>query len=121
MNYNISAYIVFLALTAFIIVYVGRYFFTNGRVFIISLMNDNTTLADSINRILLVGYYLVNIGYAFIKIKQWPEISSLSIWFSSLAENMAILILILAILHYLNMITIYFLSKSNFITRKSIL
>ena len=119
MNYNISVYFVFITLVSFIIIYVGRYFYTNGRVFIVSLLHDNVPLADNINRLLLVGYYLVNIGYAFIKLKQWPKIDAVATWFSSLATNMATLILILALLHYMNMLIIYSLSKSNTITNKS--
>jgi hypothetical protein len=121
MNYNISAYAIFLALMIFIIVYVGRYFYTNGRVFIISLSNDHVSLADSINKILLVAYYLFNIGYAFIKLKHWQKISNTEMLFSSLSVNLGILVLILAVTHYINMLIIYYLSKSKLfsITNKS--
>jgi len=118
MNLNISAYVVFVFLMVFIIVYVGRYFYTNGRVFIISLLKGNVSLADSINRLLLAGYYLLNIGYAFLKIKDWKKINTLEVWCSSLALNMGTLILILAFMHYGNMLAIYYLSKSNSITHK---
>ena len=96
MNYNISVYIVFIALMVFIILYVGKYFYTNGRIFIISLLKGNVSLADYINRLLLAGYYLVNIGYAFLKLKSWPRVSSIETWLSGLAANMGTLILILA-------------------------
>jgi hypothetical protein len=121
MNYNISAYIIFLSLMIFIIGYVGRYFYSNGRVFIISLMNDNVELADQINKLLLIAYYLFNIGYACLTLKYWQRISSIETLFSSLSVNMGVLILILALTHYLNMLIIYYLSKSksNFITNKS--
>ena len=119
MNLNISAYITFMALMVFIIVYVGRYFYTHGRVFIIALLKGNVSLADSINRLLLVGYYLLNIGYTFLRLRQWTKISTVEAWCSSLALNMGTLTLILALLHYGNMLAIYYLSKSNFITHKS--
>jgi hypothetical protein len=121
MNYNISAYIIYLALMVFIIVYVGKYFYTNGRIFIISLLNDNVSLADHINKLLLVAYYLFNIGYAFIKLKHWQKISNMEMLFSSLSVNMGMLILILACTHYFNMLIIYILSKSQSfsITNKS--
>ncbi len=118
MNLNISAYIAFIALMIIIIVYVGRYFYTNGRVFIISLLKGNISVADSINRLLLAGYYLLNIGYAFLKLQNWRKISTLEGWCSSLAINMGTLILILALMHYLNMLAIYYLSKSHSITHK---
>jgi len=119
MNYNVGAYIIYIFLMVFIIGYVGRYFYTNGRVFILSLLNNNSVLTDYINKLLLIAYYLFNIGYAFIKLKQWQKITSLEGMLSSLALNMGVLIIILAITHYLNMLAIYFLSKSNSITHKS--
>jgi hypothetical protein len=88
-------------------------------VFIISLLRGNVELADYINRVLLAGYYLLNIGSEFLKLKQWPKISTLDDWFSSLAVNMGTITLILALMHYANMLVIYFLSKSNSITNKS--
>ena len=119
MNYNVGAYIIFLTLMTFIIVFVGRYFYTNGRVFIISLFNGNVSLADHVNKLLLIAYYLFNIGYSFIKVKQWQKISNLEMMASSLASNIGVLIFILAVTHYFNMLVIYKLSKSNSVTNKS--
>jgi hypothetical protein len=119
MNYNVIAYIIYIALMVFIIVYVGRYFYNNGRIFILSLFDGNAYHTDYINRLLLVAYYLFNIGYAFIKLKQWQKIDSVEALFSSLSLNMGVLVLILAFTHYLNMLAIYFLSKSNSIINKS--
>jgi hypothetical protein len=116
MNYNVGAYIVFLALMVFVIVYVGRYFYTNGRVFIIALFNGNVSLADQVNKLLLLAYYLFNIGYSFIKLKQWQKVSNFEMLLSSLASNMGVLIFILAITHYFNMLVIYLFSKSKSIS-----
>ena len=116
MNYNISAYIIYLVLMVFIIVYVGKYFYANGRLFIISLLNDNVSLADQINKLLLIAYYLFNIGYAFIKLNHWQKINSIEMLVSSLSVNMGVLILILAVTHYFNMFIIYILSKSKSIS-----
>ena len=113
MSYNISAYIIYLACMVFIIGYVGRYFYTNGRVFIISLFGGNVSLADQINKLLLLAYYLFNIGYTFIKLRHWQKVNTIEQLLSSLARNIAVLVLILAVTHYFNMIVIYFLSRSK--------
>lgn len=118
MNYNVAAYMIYAAMTVFIIVYVGRYFYRNGGVFIIVLLNGNVLLADYTNKLLLLAYCLFNVGYAFLKLKQWQKVDSIEVLFSSLAVNLGILILILACTHYFNMMAIYLLSKSNFITHK---
>lgn len=121
MNYNVAAYIIFLTLVIFIIVYVGRYFYTNGRIFIISLFKSNVALGDQINKLLLIAYYLFNIGYSFLKLRHWQKIINAEMLLSSLASNIGILIFILAITHYFNILMIYQLSKSksSFITNKS--
>jgi hypothetical protein len=121
MNYNIAAYIIYLSLMIFLIVYVGRYFYSNGRVFIVSLFNGDESLADQINKLLLIAYYLFNIGYAFIELNHWEKVTSVEMLLGSITSNMALLILILAVTHYFNMVVIYLLSKkkSNSITNKS--
>ena len=116
MNLNILAYIIFLTLIVFIIVYVGKYFYAKGRIFIVALFQGNVTLADYINKLLLIAYYLFNIGYSFLKLKQWQNISSMETLFSSVAANTGVLIIILALVHYLNMLIIYLLSKSKSIS-----
>ena len=113
MNYNISAYIVYLVLTVFIIVFVGKLFYRNGRVFILGLMKGDVATTDHLNNILLVAYYLFNIGYAFVKLSFWQKIENLAILVSSIANNMSVLIFILASTHYLNMVLIWYLSRSK--------
>jgi hypothetical protein len=97
---------------------VGRYFYYNGRIFIIALFNGHVALADQVNKLLLIAYYLFNIGYAFLKLKQWERISNWEMMCSTLATNIGILILILALTHYFNMLVIYLLSKSKSISIK---
>ncbi|MEO6916178.1 MAG: hypothetical protein ABI151_11410 [Chitinophagaceae bacterium] len=113
MNYNISAYIIYLLLISFIIILAGRYFYQNGRVFILALFKNDEVFTDKVNLIILVCYYLFNIGYAFLKIRYWTSITGYEILLASLGKNLGLLILILAITHYLNMAVIYYLSKSN--------
>jgi hypothetical protein len=113
MNYNVFAYMIYLLLTVFIIVYVGRMFYRNGRVFILGLMKGDAATTDHLNRILLIAYYLFNIGYAFMKLRFWQKVVNLEMLVSSIANNMSILIFILASTHYMNMLMIWRLSKTK--------
>jgi hypothetical protein len=113
MNYNLSAYIVYLALMVFVIVIVGRLFHRHGRVFILTLMKGDAAITDHLNNILLVAYYLFNMGYAFVKLHFWQKIENLEMMVSSIANNVSVLIFILAITHYANMLMIWCLSRSK--------
>ena len=119
MNFNILAYIIYLIIMIFIIVYVGKLFHRNGRVFILTLFKGEAAQADNLNNILLLAYYLFNIGYAFIKLRYWTKVINVEVLVSSLGNNIGLLILILAVTHYFNMALVYYLShKQNFILHK---
>jgi len=111
MNSNTWAYIIYLVCMAFIIYRVGGLCHRNGRVFILRMYHGDVTATDTINNILLVAYYLFNMGYAFLKLKNWERIDSTAALISSLSGNIGLLVLILAFTHYFNMALIYFLSK----------
>jgi hypothetical protein len=113
MNYNILAYMIFLTLMIFTIVYVGKLFYRNGRIFILSLFRNNAVLTDHVNHILLIAYYLFNIGYTFFTLRNWEKIVSVQSLISNISRNMGVLIFILALTHYMNMGMIYYLSKKK--------
>lgn len=119
MSYPIIAYIMYVLLTVFVIVYVGRLLHRNGRLYILALVKDERT-TDQLNALLLIAYCLFNIGYAFIRLRYWPQIPNVETLVSSLSRNVGVLILILACTHYLNMLLIayYFRAKNISVTLK---
>jgi hypothetical protein len=50
-------------------VWVGRTLFRGGRVFLVDVFGGNDALADSINRLLVVGFYLVNFGFISLNLR----------------------------------------------------
>ena len=120
MPYNIVAYCIYLLVTVFIILYVGRLLHRNGRLFILALLKDDRS-TDRLNGLLLIAYYLFNIGYAFVRVRYWQQVINVELLVSSLSRNVGVLVLILACTHYLNMLLIayYYRSKNISLTDKS--
>ncbi|MCF6408073.1 hypothetical protein L3C95_34615 [Chitinophaga filiformis] len=110
---NTLAYIIYLFITYLITVRVGFIFYRNGRIFILDLLKNDVALTDAINRILLVGYYLVNLGYATLMISTWETILSWTELLVSITVMTGKIVLTLAIMHYCNMLVIYLMSKRN--------
>jgi len=110
---NTLAYIIYLFITYLITVRVGFIFYRNGRIFILGLLKNDASLTDAINRILLVGYYLVNLGYTALMISTWGTIVSWTELLSSVTIMTGKIVLTLAIMHYFNMLVIYLISKRN--------
>lgn len=111
---NILAYILYLLITYIITVRVGFIFYRNGRVFILNLLKQDEQLTDFINRILLTGYYLLNLGYAALMLQSWDTINSWTALLVSIVSMTGRIILTLALIHFCNMGAIYFIGKKHF-------
>lgn len=101
-NYNLIGYGAFIALIVLIIVLVGRTCYRNGNLFVAELLPGHLELCRQINKVLLIGYYLVNIGYCAITLVSWQQITSIGQLVEVIAVKMAIIIGVISVLHYLN-------------------
>lgn len=109
---NILTYAIYLLITFFITVRVGWICYKNGIHYIQAEIND-LQLAESINKILLVGYYLFNLGYATLMIYSWNTIYTYPALIESLSSKSAYIVLSLGIMHYCNITIIYLIRKMN--------
>jgi hypothetical protein len=76
MNYTILTYAIYMPVTTLLTIWVAGTLFKNGRIFLIEIFHRDETLADSVNKLLLVGFYLINIGYAVYTLKIWVPIEN---------------------------------------------
>lgn len=107
---NTLTYIIYLAITYFITVHVGLRFYRNGEVYILNLLHGDKKLTAFINRILLVGYYLLNLGYVTLTISTWEKVNTWAEMFTSISFRTGKIILTLGVIHYLNMAVILLIS-----------
>lgn len=108
---NIIAYIIYHFLTYLITVHVGLRFYRNGRIFILNLLQGDERLTDFINRILLTGYYLLNLGYAALMISSWKTITTWTEVLVSITTMTGEIMLVLGVIHFFNMVGIFLISK----------
>ncbi len=104
---NVIAYIIYLFITYLITVHVGLSLHRNGRIYILTLLKGNSLLTDSINNLLLAGYYLLNLGYATLMIRQWQTVHTVAEVLSSIAVMTGRIMLLLALIHFMNMLSVY--------------
>ncbi len=116
MNLNMLSYGIYILLTLYLILWVGRQCYRNGRVFILRLFRNNEAMTDTTNNILLIAYYLFNIGYAVLQLYFWEQVTTAAAVIESIAGKAGLLIMILAVTHYCNITLIYYLSKKSLLT-----
>ena len=110
---NSIAYIVYLIITYLITVNVGFIFYRNGRLYILRLLHNDEKLTDFINRILLTGYYLLNLGYAALMIRSWKTIHTWTELVESTGAKTGKIMLTLALIHFFNMAVILLISHRH--------
>ena len=107
MNYFILTYAVYLFISISLTLWVAKVLFKNGRIFLVDIFYGNNDLTDSVNKLLLVGFYLINIGYMSLALKEAGTIPSLQVVVEVLSYKLGWIILILGGMHFLNL-TIFF-------------
>jgi hypothetical protein len=111
MNYIIITYAFYLVITISLTIWVARTLFKNGKVFLVDIFHGNRELADSVNNLLLVGFYLINIGYAVYTLQVSSSISNVQEVIEILSVKVGFIILILGGMHFFNLYIFFTLRK----------
>lgn len=98
---NVISYLIYLPIMVYITIRVGWLCYKNGEVWTMELYND-VEFVQSVNRILLLCYYLVNIGYVLMVMAFWQHIENVAQMVYVLSTRIGGILLLLAILHYCN-------------------
>jgi hypothetical protein len=103
MSYTAITYALYLAISVGVTVWVARTLHKNGRVFLVDAFHGNEPLADSINHLLVVGFYLINIGYVSLALKYGDKAADLDQLFEALSTKVGAVLLILGGMHFVNL------------------
>ena len=106
MNLNIIGYSIYLLITTIIILKVGKICYKNGNVYVAQLIPEHEDLCHKTNQILLVGYYLLNLGYCAMTLISWDKILSITHLIEVISVKTAIIICAISVLHYFNIFII---------------
>ncbi len=101
--YTTIGYLIYIALSIGLTMWVAKTLHKNGRVFLVETFRGNETLADSVNHLLVVGFYLINIGYMTLRLKYGDKPSSVEETIEVLSTKLGLVILVLGIMHFLNL------------------
>jgi hypothetical protein len=103
MNATIGTYIIYLALSIAVTFWVGHTLHKHGRIFLVDAFHANEPLADSINHLLLVGFYLINLGYVVLALKTADKPMTAEAVFETLSTKIGVVLLVLGAMHFFNL------------------
>ncbi|MCX4988921.1 MULTISPECIES: hypothetical protein [unclassified Streptomyces] len=108
MDLTVVAYVIYLLVSIALTVWVARTLSHNGRIFLADVLHGNEKLADAVNHLLVVGFYLVNLGFVALYLHQSDEISNAREIFEALSTKLGVVLLVLGVMHLGN---VYVLNK----------
>ncbi|MBK1827500.1 hypothetical protein [Haloferula rosea] len=103
MNLTVTTYAFYLLLAIALTIWVARTLHRNGRIFLVDCFHGNEELADSVNHLLVVGFYLINIGFVSLYLKLNHEVGAVQGVFEALSGKMGIVLLVLGAMHFFNL------------------
>jgi hypothetical protein len=97
-------YIVYIALSIPLTVWVAQTLHKIGRIFLIVSFRGNERLADSVNHLLVVGFYLINIGYVALALKERTAPTDIREVFETISRKIGVVMLVLGAMHFFNIL-----------------
>lgn len=114
----VVTYVVYLLLSIALTVWVARTLFKNGRIFLVDVFHGNEALADSVNHLLVVGFYLINLGYISLMLKISDPVTDARQSIEALASKMGLVLLVLGAMHFFNLVLFSKIRASALNSRK---
>jgi hypothetical protein len=103
MDLKLSTYAVYLILSICLTVWVARTLHKGGRRFLVDVFAGDTELADSVNHLLVVGFYLVNLGFVALFMRSGHVIDNPAYAMEVLAAKIGWVLLVLGGMHFFNL------------------
>jgi hypothetical protein len=100
---TVWTYAIYLAVSVALTVWVARTLHRSGRLFLVRAFHGDEHLADSVNHLLVVGFYLVNIGWVVLALKYGINVPNLAGVFETLSTKLGFVLLLLGVMHFLNL------------------
>ena|SRR5215218_9141 len=99
----VVTYGLYLAISICLTIWVARTLFHNGRIFLVDVFHGNESLADSVNHLLVVGFYLINFGYVTLALKLGYDVPNARGSIEALSQKVGWVLLVLGGMHFFNL------------------
>ena len=101
-NLLVTTYAIYLVLSLVLTVWVAKTLHHHGRVFLVTAFHGDEKLADSVNHLLVVGFYLINLGWVTLALKTSLAPQDIGEVFELLSYKLGVVLLILGAMHFFN-------------------
>lgn len=101
--YPVYTQIAYLCASVMLTVWVAYTLHKNGRIFLVEAFGGREPLADSVNHLLVVGFYLINIGYVTLALRFGEKPTDLIQALEFFSTKIGLVLVVLGAMHFLNL------------------
>ena len=112
-------HLIFLMISITLTVWVGRTLSRNGRVFLVDSFGRNEAAADSINRLLVLGFYLINFGLVSLFLRFGDKPGNVVEFVELMSIKVGVVFLLLGLMHFSNMFIFTVFKRATNMNRES--
>ncbi|MFD7919922.1 hypothetical protein ACFV3R_11930 [Streptomyces sp. NPDC059740] len=120
MDLTVIAYVIYLLVSIGLTVWVAQTLSRSGRIFLADVLHGNGQLADAVNHLLVVGFYLVNLGFVALYLSQDTGISTAREVFEALSAKLGVVLLVLGIMHLGNVYVLNRIRRRGALEREQV-
>ena len=113
----IANHLIYLFVSIAFTVYVGQTLFANGKLFLMECLGSPKT-ADAVNRLFLVGFYLMNLAFVFLMLRLGNTGFTLEHSLELLSGRIGLVTLIMGAMHFNNLFWCEFVRGKRLRSRK---
>ncbi|HLX82641.1 MAG TPA: hypothetical protein VKR59_02000 [Terriglobales bacterium] len=119
-NLIVLTYAVYLLISVALTIWVARTLYKRGAIFLVDAFHGNSELADSVNHLLVVGFYLINIGFVSLALKTGAIIVTSRAAIELLSDKMGMVLLTLGGMHFFNLFVFSRIRRNSQGVRRSV-
>lgn len=107
------SYIVYLVISITLTIWVAHTLHERGAIFLVDAFHGSTELAASVNHLLVVGFYLINIGFVALALKTQGTVTDARGAIEMVSTKVGSAMLILGGMHFFNLYVLTRIRRRN--------
>jgi hypothetical protein len=100
----VVTYLMYLLISITLTIWVARTLHKRGAIFLVDAFHGNAELAASVNHLLVVGFYLINIGFVALALKSTAVVVTSRAAIELLSDKLGVVMLLLGGMHFFNLL-----------------
>src|SRR5215470_8204854 len=99
-NIIVVTYLAYLLISVTLTIWVARTLYRRGAIFLVDAFHGNRELADSVNHLLVVGFYLINVGYVTLALHTAAQVETARSAIELVCDKIGLVLIVLGVMHF---------------------